>query len=47
MAESLRDLTELDHVQAALAALYLRHEALGLSQPLRELDLSDVRRLPH
>lgn len=46
-AQRLRDLTELDHVQATLASLYLRHEALWLSQLFRELDLSDASRLPH
>ncbi len=46
-AKSLGNLTEFDHVQAALTSLHLRHEALWLPQPLRELDLSDFGRLPH
>lgn len=45
-AESLCQLAELYHVQATLAPFHLRHEALWLSQPLRELDLGDACRLP-
>ena len=46
-AKSLGNMTELDHVQAALTSLHLGHKALWLPQPLRELDLRDVGRLPH
>lgn len=45
-AESLCQLAELYHVQATLASLHLRHEALWLPQPLRELNLSDAGGLP-
>lgn len=44
--QRLGDLTELDHVQAALAPLHLRHEALGSPQSVRELDLGDAGGLP-
>lgn len=47
MAQRLRDLTELDHVQATLASLYFRDKALRLPEPLRELDLSEASRPSH
>ena len=47
MAERLRNLTKLDHVDSALASLHLGHVALWLAQQFRELDLSDFGRLPH
>lgn len=46
MSERLCDLAKLDHIQAALAPLHLRHEALGLPKTLRQLDLSDASSLP-
>lgn len=41
MTERFRDLTELNHVNAALTSLNLRNEALGASQAIGEFDLSD------
>lgn len=42
MAEGFRDLTELDHVHAALAMLNLRDEALMATQAGGKLYLRDA-----
>ena len=42
VAEGLGDLAELDHVNAALTSLYLRHKALRPSQAIGEFNLSDA-----
>jgi hypothetical protein len=47
VAKRLRDLTELNHVNATFPALDLRHEALMAAQSCGELNLRDAGSLPN
>ena len=46
MSEGFGDLTELDYINATLAPLNFRYEALGAVQAGGKLDLSDAGSLP-
>ena len=46
MAESFRDLAELNHVNPTLAALNFRYEALRATQAIGEFCLGDTSNLP-
>lgn len=45
--QRLCQLTELNHVEASFATLYLRYKALRFPKPFREFGLRDVRSFPH